>query len=108
MVIGGDLCSEGRGFESLHHILDGYLHIIVVKLQCLLEIDENKQKRGRGWPIKKIPVPRYSFFHGNLDTKNKTFYDEIFDKCVIKCDKCVAFFPPDGVRVACHRAMSSS
>ena len=30
MVIGGDSCSEGSEFESLHHILDGhYSHICV-------------------------------------------------------------------------------
>ena len=33
MVMGGDSCSEGRGFESQHHILDGYFsHIFVVKI----------------------------------------------------------------------------
>ena len=24
MVMGGDSCSKGRGFESRHHILDGH------------------------------------------------------------------------------------
>ena len=33
MVLGGDSCSEGRGFESWHHILDGYFsHIFFVKM----------------------------------------------------------------------------
>ena len=33
VVLGGDLCSECRGFESRHHILDGhniFSHIFVV------------------------------------------------------------------------------
>ena len=43
--------SEGRGFESRHRILDGHFtQIFVVKI-VLLEKDEYKRKRGRGWPI---------------------------------------------------------
>ena len=51
MVMGDDSCLKGRGFESRHRILDGHFsHIFVVKLYCLFEKTENKQKRGRGWP----------------------------------------------------------
>ena len=33
MVTGGDSRSEGHGFESQHHILDGHFsHIFVVKI----------------------------------------------------------------------------
>ena len=33
VVMGGDLCSEGCGFESRHRILDGHFsHKFVVKL----------------------------------------------------------------------------
>ena len=33
VVMGGDSCSEGCGFESRHHTLDGHiLHTFVVKL----------------------------------------------------------------------------
>ena len=33
MVMGGDSCSKGRGFESRHHILDGHFsHLFVVKI----------------------------------------------------------------------------
>ena len=35
MVMGGDLCFEGRGFESRRHILDGhsiFSHIFVVRI----------------------------------------------------------------------------
>ena len=33
VVIGGDSCSKGRGFESQHYILDGHFsHVFVVKL----------------------------------------------------------------------------
>ena len=32
VVMGGDSCTEGRGFESCHHILEGHFsHIFVVK-----------------------------------------------------------------------------
>ena len=55
MVMGRDSRSEGCGFESWHHILDGFFsHILVVKLYCLFEKTENKRKRGMGWPIFKI------------------------------------------------------
>ena len=33
VVIGGDSCSEGHGFKSLHYILDGHFsHLFVVKI----------------------------------------------------------------------------
>ena len=52
VVMGRDSRPEGRGFESWHRILDGHFsHIFVVKLYCLFEKTENKQKRGRGWSI---------------------------------------------------------
>ena len=38
VVMGGDLCSEGRGFKSQRCILDGYnlnSHIFVVRIVCL-------------------------------------------------------------------------
>ena len=38
VVMGGDSCSEGRGFESQHYVLDGHFsHFIVVKLYSLFE-----------------------------------------------------------------------
>ena len=43
--MGGDSCSEGRGFES---------HLFVEKLYCLLEKDGNKQKRGRCGPFQSL------------------------------------------------------
>ena len=30
VVMGGGSCSEGRGFESQHHILDGHFHIYLL------------------------------------------------------------------------------
>ena len=33
MVMGGDSCTEGRGFQSQHLLLDGHFpHIFVVKI----------------------------------------------------------------------------
>ena len=54
MVMGGVSCSEGRGFESRRLILDGHSifpHIFVVRIVVFVWKDENKWKRGRGWPI---------------------------------------------------------
>ena len=52
VVMGGDSRSEGRGFESQRHILDG------------LEKTENKRKRGRGWPIvKQVYKELQTFVH---------------------------------------------
>ena len=49
----GDSCSKGCGFESRHRTLDGHFftYLLVVKFVMLFEKDENKLKRGRGWPI---------------------------------------------------------
>ena len=46
MVMGGDLCTEGCGFESQHCILDGHFSHKVVKF---VGKDENKRKEaGKG------------------------------------------------------------
>ena len=43
VVMGGDFCSEGRGFESQHHILDAHFsHLFVVKIVMFVSKDENK------------------------------------------------------------------
>ena len=31
MVMGGDSCSEGRGFDSVHHKLDGFKKVYICK-----------------------------------------------------------------------------
>ena len=54
VVMGGDSCSKGRGFESRRRILDGhniFSHIFVVKIVMFVWRDKNKWKRGREWPI---------------------------------------------------------
>ena len=54
VIMGGDSCSIGCEFESRHCILDGHFsHLIVVKIVMFVWKDENKWKRGRGWPILK-------------------------------------------------------
>ena len=53
--MGGDSCSEGREFESWHHILDGhFLTIFVVKICniCLKRPKVNEKEAGVG-PFKK-------------------------------------------------------
>ena len=53
MVIGGDLCSEGRAFESQHRKLDGHFaHIFVVKIEVIVKTKINK-KEARDSPFKK-------------------------------------------------------
>ena len=45
VVMGGDSCSKGRGFESQHRILDGHFsHLFVVKIVMFVWKDENKRK----------------------------------------------------------------
>ena len=54
VVMWGDLCSKGRGFESQRRILDGhniFSDMFVVRNVMFVWKDENKQKRGREWPI---------------------------------------------------------
>ena len=52
VVMGGDSCSKDCEFESWLHILDGHFpHLFVVKIIASVWKDENKWKRGRGWPI---------------------------------------------------------
>ena len=51
MVLGGDSCSKGRGFESWHRILDGiFSHIFVVNFfnVCLKRPKRNKKEAGVG------------------------------------------------------------
>ena len=52
MVMRGDSCTEGGGFDSLSCILDGHFpHIFVVKIVMLAQKEQIKRKRRRGWPI---------------------------------------------------------
>ena len=49
MVLGGDSHSEGRGFESQHHFLDGHFsHIFVVNIcnVCLKRPKINEKEAG--------------------------------------------------------------
>ena len=48
VVMGRDSCSEGRGFESRHHILDGHFsHLFVVKIVLLVRERNSKQMKKR-------------------------------------------------------------
>ena len=53
MVMGGDPCSKGCGFKSLHHILDGHFsHLFVVKIVLLFEkMKINEKEAGNGLEI---------------------------------------------------------
>ena len=53
VVMGGDSCSKDCEFESWHPIywMDIFSHLFVVKIVMYVWKDENKWKRGRGWPI---------------------------------------------------------
>ena len=58
MVMGGDSCSEGRGFESQHHIPDGHFsHLIVVKIVMLFEKTKINEKEAGDGPFKKSLLP---------------------------------------------------
>ena len=56
--MGGDSCSEGRGFESRHSILDGHFsHQFVVKKfmdVCLKKTEKVNQKEVGDGPLFKL------------------------------------------------------
>ena len=61
VVMGEDSCSEGRVRISAQYTgwTWHFSRWFVVKLYCLFENTENKQKRGRGWLVfKKLPLYR--------------------------------------------------
>ena len=49
VVMGGDSCNEGRGFESQQFIFGHFSHILDVKIVMFVLKYEMKQKRGREW-----------------------------------------------------------
>ena len=54
MVMGGNLGSEGYGFESRHHLLDGYFFTYICCKNCndvSLKRPKINKKSGQGWPI---------------------------------------------------------
>ena len=54
MVMGGDTCCEGCGFESQHRILVGHFsYLFVVKIVIFVLKDENKQKEAGVGPFFK-------------------------------------------------------
>ena len=61
VVMWGDTCSKGHGFESQHHMMDGcFSHLFVVKIVVFVSKDENKRNRGQEWLIFKcFNVPRF-------------------------------------------------
>ena len=53
VVMGGDSCSKGHGFESQHHILDGHFVTHICCKNCndvFLKRPKINDKRGLGWP----------------------------------------------------------
>ena len=59
VVMGGESCSEGRGFKSRYHILDGHFsHIFVVKICnfCLKRPKINKKRPGLAHFFKKVTI----------------------------------------------------
>ena len=56
VVMGGDSCSKGRGFESQRRILDGHFsHLLVVKIVMFEKTKINEKEAGEG-PFKKISI----------------------------------------------------
>ena len=52
VVKGGDSCAKGCEFKSRHGIPDGHFFTFICckNVMCVWK-DQNKLKRGRGWPI---------------------------------------------------------
>ena len=58
MVMGGDSCSEGRGFKSQHRILDGHFsHIFVIKIVMFKKTKINEKDAGVGPFLKNRQLP---------------------------------------------------
>ena len=60
VVMGRDLHSEGHGFESRHHILDGHFFAYICCKNCN-DVDlkrPKKRKRDRRWPIFKKNISK--------------------------------------------------
>ena len=56
MVMGGDSCSEGRGFESHCHILDGHFFTLIcckIVLMFVLKRPKINEKEADDGPFKK-------------------------------------------------------
>ena len=73
---GRRLMFQSREFESQQYILDGHFftYLFVVKFVMCVWKDENKLKRGRGWPIfKKVlfNVRRVKFVSNLLQRKRR-------------------------------------
>ena len=43
VVMGGDSCSECRGFEFRHHTLDGHFFTLIFSKICLFEKTKNRR-----------------------------------------------------------------
>ena len=55
--MGGDSCSEGRGFKYQYSILDGHFsHLFVVKIVTLFEKTKINEKEAGDGPFKKIEL----------------------------------------------------
>ena len=55
--MGGDSCSEGRGFKYQYSILDGHFsHLFVVKIVTLFEKTKINEKEAGDGPFKKLSL----------------------------------------------------
>ena len=52
--MGGDSCSEGRGFESQHSKLDGHLSALICWKTCNVENKKINEKEARMAHLKTI------------------------------------------------------
>ena len=53
VVMGGDSCSRGRGFESRYRILDGHYFTFICSKNCVFGKTKINAKRGRVGPFLK-------------------------------------------------------
>ena len=60
MVMGRDSRSEGRGFESRHHILDGHFFTYICCKNWLFEKTEINEKEAGIGPFFKKDMDQYS------------------------------------------------
>ena len=68
MVMGGDSCSRGRGFESRYRILDGHYFTFICSKNCVFGKTKINAKRGRVGPFLKRQNSKFNINNANYFT----------------------------------------
>ena len=69
MVMGGDSCSKGRGFESWHRILDGHFFTLI----CYIICNNVCLKRTKIYDKKRPELAHFFKIHCNRSSIQEVF-----------------------------------